>query len=75
MKARIAERRYNIAYKCLDDLKEKGILDPKYYTNIEEFLPFFNMIYSSESTYKDVLRPLEPYEANKRCLRSIRHYG
>ena len=55
LRARIAERKYNLVYKCLDDLKEKGILDPKYYTNMNEFKPFFDMIYSSNTSYKDVL--------------------
>ncbi len=73
LQARTAERRYNIIYKCLDDLKEKGVLDPKYYENVEAFMPIFNMLYSSSTTYKDLLRPLGPHETNKRCLRSIRH--
>jgi len=75
LKARIAQRRYNIAYKCLDDLKEKGQIDPKHYENVEAFMPIFNLLYSQAATYKDVLRPLAPHEIDKRCLRSIKHTG
>lgn len=31
------------------------------------------MIYGTRSTYKDVMRPLEPHEANLHCLRSIKY--
>ena len=51
----------------------KDKVDPKYYNNVDAFLPFFNMIYSSKATYKDVLRTLKPYESNKKCLRSIKY--
>ena len=73
LRARIAERRYNTVYKCLDDLKEKGTLDAKYYENVEEFLPIFKMLYSQDASIEDLLRPLKDYEVNKRCLRSIKH--
>ena len=46
LKTRIAERKFDLTFKCLDDLKQKGIIDAKYYSNVEQFLPFFNMIYS-----------------------------
>lgn len=75
LKARIAERHFNIAYKCLDDLKEKGAIDPKHYENVEAFMPIFNLLYSQAATYKDILRPLAPHEVEKRCLRSIKHKG
>ena len=58
-------------FKCLDDLK--GKIEPKYYENIEKFLPFFEMIYGTNSTYKDVMRSLEPHESNLHCLRSIKY--
>ena len=32
IKARLAERRYNIIYKCLDDLKPE--IDPEFYTDL-----------------------------------------
>jgi hypothetical protein len=73
LRARTAERKCNIVYRCLDDLKQKGDLDPKYYEDIEAFIPYFNMLYGANGTYKDVLRPLEPYEASKKCLKSIKY--
>jgi len=60
-------------FKCLDDLKQKKTLQPEYYENIEGFLPFFEMIYGPNSTYKDVMRELEPHESNLHCLRSIKY--
>eukprot|EP00347_Sterkiella_histriomuscorum_P009078 403342601 len=73
LKARIAERRFKVTYKCLDDLKEK--LDPQFYTDMEAFEPYFKMIYGSKQpiSHKDILRDLQPYESNKRCLRSVKH--
>ncbi|CDW77049.1 UNKNOWN [Stylonychia lemnae] len=75
LRARIAERKFKVSYQCLDDLKEK--LDPQFYTNMEDFEPYFKMIYGSKSnlTHKDILRDLLPYESNKRCLKSIKHYA
>jgi|LauGreDrversion4_2_1035121.scaffolds.fasta_scaffold569882_1 hypothetical protein len=58
-------------FKCLDDLKDK--IDPKYYENVNKFMPFFEMIYGPNSTYKDVMRSLEPHESNLHCLKSIKY--
>ena len=71
LKARIAERHFKVSYVVLDDLKDK--LDPSFYQDLDSFEPYFKMIYSNNPTYKDILRKLEPYESNNRCLRSIKH--
>ena len=57
----------------MDDLKERGTIDPRFYNDVEKFRPFFNMIYGSDATYKDVCRDLLPYESNLRCLKSIKY--
>lgn len=49
LKTRLAERRYNFTYKCLDDLKPT--IDESFYTNLQKFEPYFNMIYSKNPTY------------------------
>ena len=79
LKARIAERRFHVSYKVLDDLKDK--IDPSFYTDIEKFRPYFKMIYGGslgfgkkEITHKDILRELQPYETNNKCLRSVKHH-
>ena len=58
LKARINERRFKVTYKVLDDLKDK--IDPSFYENLEEFEPYFKMIYGNKGTisHKDVLRQL-----------------
>jgi hypothetical protein len=43
LRIRIAERKFQMEFKCLDDLKP--IIEPKYYENVDQFLPFFEMIY------------------------------
>jgi hypothetical protein len=73
LKVRQAERLFNITFKCLDDLKERNIIDERFYNNVDKFLPFFNLIYGDKATYKDVARELQPYESNLRCLKSIKY--
>jgi len=77
LKARIAERRFHVSYKVLDDLK--GKIEPSFYTDLDKFKPYFKMIYGGgpgkkEITHKDILRDLQPYESNIRCLRSVKHH-
>ena len=48
---RIAERKFRMDFKCLDDLKEQKSIEQQYYENIEKFMPFFEMIYGTKSTY------------------------
>ena len=35
LRARIAERKFDVKYVCLDDLK--GKINPDFYTNVEKF--------------------------------------
>jgi len=58
LKVRLAERAFDIQFKCLDDLKDRGAIDPKFYENVEAFVPFFNMIYGANANYLDVVRDL-----------------
>lgn len=48
LKARIAERRFNVKYQCLDDLK--GKIDPSFYQDLEDFEKHFKLTYPGNPT-------------------------
>jgi len=71
LRARIAERRFNVRYVTLDDVKPK--LAPEILEGLDEYEPIFKMLYGEgEVPVQEVLKPLAPHEANKRCLKSLR---
>ena len=69
-KARIAERRGVVKYKVLEDIYPS--LEPSIKKEIEENPNIVELIYGKNATVADLQRPLEDWESNKRCLRSIK---
>ena len=69
-KARIAERRGLAKYKVLEDIYPN--LHPSIKQEIEENPNIVELIYGKNATVADLQRPLEDWEVNKRCRRSIK---
>ena len=74
LKARVAERCGYAKYTVLDDIKDK--LHPSIMEGLKEFKKTYNLLYKGkkEVTVDDLLRPLEDWEVNKKCLRSIQYH-
>ena len=80
MKSRLyekASKEKEDKYYCLDDLKDKLYYDLR---DIDKKLvdSYIKMIYHKDIkqlTAKDINRPLENWETNEKCLRSIFNLG
>ena len=64
-------RAFGIKYKVFDDIKE--IISPDFASEdaLRKFRPTLNMIYGKNFANKEVTEPLQPFEINKQCLRSV----
>jgi len=72
LRARLAEKYEGVKYKVLDDLK--GILMPQILEGIDE--EYFQKLFEGRNPkerIKSLLRPLEDWEVNDHCIRSIIH--
>ena len=70
LQARVAERKFNVKYTTLDDLKPR--LVKEIYEDLDSFKKVFKMIFHSlDPPVKDLMRELKPHEINDRCLKSI----
>ena len=73
MRARVAERRGIATYKVYDDIKSQ--LHPSITEDIENYDQTMKMLYGKDKIeVKDLLRPLEKWELNPRCLKSIKYF-
>ena len=70
-KCRVLRRAFGIKYKVFDDIKE--IISPDFTSEdaLRKFRPTLNMIYGKNFANKEVTEPLQPFEINKQCLRSV----
>lgn len=71
--ARVAERTSGIKYTVLDDIKDT--LHPSIMEDIDNYDETMKLLYKGreKKNYKELLRPLNPWEVNLRCLRSLEH--
>ena len=69
--ARISERQGQASYIVLDDIKKD--LHPSILEGLDEYQQTMDILYKGKKniSIEELLRPLEPWEANKRCLRSL----
>lgn len=71
LKRSIAERKYNIKYKTIDDMSDnlhelfKG-------ENLRKSEGLMRLIYGKNPTIEQINRKLLPHEVNHKCIRSVR---
>lgn len=70
-KCKVLRRAFGIKYKVFDDIKEE--ISPEFTTEeaLRKFRPTLNMIYGKNFSEKEVTEPLQPFEINKQCLKSL----
>lgn len=70
LRARIADTKFNVKYKVLDDFKDK--LDPSFMgENLDKIRPHLQRVYGKNPTFEQVSAPLKPHQFNVKCMRSI----
>ena len=73
LRARVAERRGIATYKVFDDIREH--LHPSILEGLDGYDTTMKLLFKGKTKIevKDLLKPLEPWEINQRCLKSIQY--
>lgn len=74
LQARVAERTGAATYVVFDDIKDQ--LAPSILEGLDTYGETMKLLYKGKKklTIQDLLRPLEPWEVNHRCLKSIQYH-